>query len=121
MAVTLKGVTYPTSGDYIAPLETHFQALAEDADKVGVLSGSEAFTGAAATGDTVDVIVTFPVTFATLPKVTATVEGGSGTSVHAVTILGAPTYTGFVARVFRCNGSVAETDLKLVWMASTYA
>jgi hypothetical protein len=32
MASTDKGIVYPTSGDNIAPLETHFASLAQSAD-----------------------------------------------------------------------------------------
>jgi hypothetical protein len=104
MAITNKGVTYPTSGDSIAPLETHFNQLADDADNVGVVSGAQTFTGPATTGATVD-----------------SVQGGTAASVYAITVLGAPTATSFTVRVFKLNGSTAETDLQIVWMASTYA
>jgi len=121
MASTFKGITYPTSSDNIAPLETHFANLASSADNAAIFSAKKLFTGPSATGSTVDVAVTFVTAFATAPKITATVQGGSGASVYAVSIAGAPTTTGFTARVFRCNGSTAETDLQLVWNASTYA
>ncbi len=121
MAATFKGVTYPTSSDSIAPLETHFQNLAEKADAAGIYSERKLFTGPSATGSTVDVAVLFATAFPSAPKITATVEGGTGMSVYAVSIAGAPTTTGFTARVFRCNGSTAETDLQLVWNASTFA
>ena len=120
MSTTNKGVIYPTSGDSIAPLETHFAALATSADNAGIVSGAFAFTGPSATGSTVDVTVTYA-TLGAVPKVTATVQGGASASVYAVTILGAPTATQFIARVYRLNGSTAETNLKLVWHASTYA
>lgn len=120
MAITNKGVIYPTSSDSIAPLETHFAALASSADNAGIVSGAFAFTGPASTGATVDVTVTYT-TLGSAPKVTATVQGGASASVYAVTILGAPTATQFIARVYRLNGTTAETDLKLVWHASTYA
>lgn len=121
MAITNKGVTYPTSSDNIAPLETHFANLANSADNVGVVTGKQLFTGPSATGGTVDVSVSFATTLSAAPKVVATVQGGTGSSVYAVTILGAPTTSGFTARIFRCNGSTAQTDLQLVWSASTYA
>lgn len=121
MASTFKGVTYPTSSDNIAPLETHFQNLAEKADAVGIFSAKQLFTGPSATGSTVDIAVVFASVFPSAPKITATVEGGTGMSVYAVSIAGAPTTTGFTARVFRCNGTTAENDLQLVWNASTYA
>jgi hypothetical protein len=121
MAITNKGVTYPTSGDSIAPLETHFNQLADDADNVGVVSGAQTFTGPATTGATVDVTVAMPFTLSAAPKIVASVQGGTAASVYAITVLGAPTATSFTVRVFKLNGSTAETDLQIVWMASTYA
>lgn len=120
MAVTLKGVTYPTSSDNIAPLETHFANLAQSADNVGMLTGRTAFTGPTTSGTTVDIVVPFGKTFSSSPKVIACVEGGGGSSAYVVTILGAPTTTSFTARIYRLNGSSAEA-LKLVWAVSSYA
>lgn len=120
MATTNKGVFYPTSSDQIAPLESIFASVAATADNVGVVSGKQLFTGPSATGGVVTVSVTFPETLSAAPYVTATVKGGSTTSVYAVTIVGDPTTVGFTAKVFRCDGSTAETDLYLVWHASTY-
>ena len=121
MATTNKGVYYPTSSDQITPLETVLANIADTADNVGVISGEQLFTGPSATGSTVNVTVTFPFTFSTAPKVVAGVRAPTGTSVYAVTIVGTPSTTGFTARIFRCNGSTAETDLRLVWTASDYA
>lgn len=121
MATTNKGVYYPTSSDQIAPLETILANIADTADNVGVISGENLFTGPGATGSTVNVTVTFPITFDAVPKVVAGVRAPTGTSVYATTIVGTPTTTGFTARVFRCNGSTAETNLQLVWTASDYA
>lgn len=120
MATTNKGIYYPTSSDQITPLETVFASVAATADNAGVISGSQLFTGPSATGGVVTVNVTFPVTLSAAPHVTATVKGGTSTSVYAVTIVGNPTTTGFTAKVFRCDGSTAQTDLYLTWMASTY-
>lgn len=121
MAMTNKGVYYPTSSDQITPLETILANIASSADEVGVVTGEQLFTGSGTTGGIVTVNVTFPITFTSAPRVTATVKGGTGSSVYAVTISGEPTTTGFSAKVFRCNGSTAENNLKLVWAASTYA
>ncbi len=120
MAVTNKGVIYPTSGDNIAPLETHFANLASSADKAGVATGAFAIVGQANAGTVDDFIVTFGQTFPTAPKVVATVQGGAAPSCYALTIAGAPTTTGFTARIYKLNGTVSETDLKIVWYASTY-
>lgn len=117
MAITTKGITYPTSSDNIAPLETHFANLASTADNIGVVAGKQAFTGPTATGSTVDVTVTQ--TFSSAPHVVASVQGPSGSASYAATILGEPTSSGFVVRVYKLSGSTAES-LKLVWHASTY-
>jgi len=121
MAITNKGVYYPTSSDQITPLETVLANIADTADNVGSITGQQLFTGPSATGGTVTVTVTFPITFSTAPKVIAGVRAPTGTSVYAATIVGTPSTTGFTARVFRCNGSTAETDLQLVWTANDYA
>lgn len=117
MAITTKGITYPTSSDNIAPLETHFANLASTADNIGIIAAKQSFTGPATTGATVDVTVTQ--SFSAAPHVVASVQGPTGSAAYAVTILGEPTTTGFVARVYKLSGSTAES-LKLVWHASTY-
>lgn len=120
MATTLKGVFYPTSSDNIAPLETHFANLANTADNVGVISSTTNFTGPATAATSVNVVVTFATAFTTAPKVVAQVQGGSSTSNYVVTIAGAPTTTGFTAKVYKIDGSTADS-LSLVWYASTNA
>lgn len=119
MAVTYKGVIYPTSSDSIAPLETHFANLANSVDNVGVIAGRQSFTGPSATGNTMDVSVTYSKVVPQYSKVTATVEGPLNSSCYAVTILGDPTISGFTARVYRLNGTGAE-ELKLAWITSSY-
>lgn len=121
MPNTNKGVYYPSSSDQIAPLQTILGNIAQTADNVGVVTGEQLFTGPAATGEVVTVNVSFPAALSAVPKVFTTVRGGTGASVYAVTILGDPTVNGFSARVFRCNGSTAETNLRLTWAASTYS
>jgi hypothetical protein len=121
MAITNKGIFYPTSSDQIAPLETILANIADSVDNVGTVTGEQLFTGPSATGGVVTVNVTFPITFTSSPRVVATVKGGTGSSVYAVTISGDPTTTGFSAKVFRCNGSTAENNLYLVWAANNYA
>jgi hypothetical protein len=118
---TYKGIPYPTSSDSIAPLETWLENIAKGADNAGIAKGSATFTGPSATGSTVNVVVTFPTAFATAPTIIASVQGGTSTSNYSVTIVGAPSTTGFTANVYRLNGSTAETGLKLNWFASTYA
>ena len=117
MAITTKGITYPTSSDNIAPLETHFANLASTADNVGIISGKESFQGPANATETVDVVVAH--SFASAPVITANVQGPAGSKCYAVTILDQPTTTGFTARVYMLNGAGPES-LNLVWHASTY-
>jgi hypothetical protein len=121
MPTTSKGVYYPSSSDQISPLQTILGNIASTADNIGMITGEQQFTGPSATGETVTVNVTFASALSAAPKVFITVKGGTGASVYAATILGDPTVNGFSAKVFRCNGSTAETNLKLVWAASTYA
>lgn len=120
MATTFKGIPYPTSSDNIAPLETHFANLADKADKAGIVSAVQTFTGPASTGATTTVTVTFATAFPTAPKIVAAVQGSAAASPYVCNVYGDPTTTGFVVKVYRVAGSTAES-LKLVWMASTYA
>lgn len=120
MAITAKGISYPTSSDTIAPLETHFSNLANSADNLGTVSGKKTFNGPSTTGGTVDIVVTYGQTFPIAPQISATVEGHATSSVYACTVLGTPSTTQFTARVFRCNGSTVENGLKLMWLANTY-
>lgn len=118
MATTTKGIVYPTSSDNIAPLETHFAALAGSVNTVLTrASGSLQFAGPAATGGIQSVSVSFPSAFTNAPKVTATVQTTDALSAYAVNIVGDPTTTGFTAMVYRLNGSGANSGLKLVWHA----
>jgi len=121
MATTFKGIPYPTSSDNIAPLETHFANLADKADKAGVVSAVQTFTGPAdAASSPATVTVTFSTAFPSAPKVIAAVQGSAAASPYVCNVYGEPTTTGFVVKVHRVSGSTAES-LKLVWMASTYA
>lgn len=118
MATTTKGIVYPTSSDSIAPLETHFSALAGSVNTVLTrASGELQFTGPAATGGIQSVSVSFPTAFTTAPKVTATIQTTDALSAYAVNIVGSPTTTGFTAIAYRLNGSGANSGLKLVWHA----
>jgi hypothetical protein len=121
MPNTPKGVYYPSSSDQITPLQTILGNIASTTDNIGMITGEQQFTGPSATDGIVTVNVSFPSALSAAPKVFITVKGGTGASVYAVTVLGDPTVNGFTAKVFRCNGSTAETDLNLTWAASTYA
>lgn len=120
MANTIKGITYPTSGDSIAPLETHFANLASSADNTGVLTGTTTFTGPSASGTPATVTITFPVTFATAPKIVLTISNSATATPYIATVYSNPTTTGFVAKV-HCLSSVTAETLTLTWFASTYA
>jgi hypothetical protein len=120
MANTTKGITYPTSSDSIAPLESHFANLANSADNAGVVSGSQLFTGPADTTTPVNIYVTYGVTLGTAPVIVCNVRGGAGASGYVATISGVPDGTGFTARVHRLNGSGADSSLYIDWIASDY-
>lgn len=127
MATTTKGIVYPTSGDNIAPLETHFHSMATSIDtalgdvvtEIGLspVAGIQSFTGSASTGGTVDVSVTFPESFTVAPTIVVSVEGSGSMSPYFAYILGTPSISGFTARVYRVAGTTAETNLFLHWMA----
>jgi hypothetical protein len=121
MANTTKGVTYPTSGDNIAPLETHFANLASSADNVGVVSGIESFTGPTAAATPATVTVTFPFELDSAPNLTANVGGSAGSYPYIVTVYSTPSTTQFVAKI-HCLSTISSAEtLNLYWMASTYA
>jgi hypothetical protein len=119
MANTIKGITYPTSGDSIAPLETHFANLATSADNAGVISGIQTFTGPTATATPATVTVTFPMTLSSAPNIVLTVSGSAGAKGYVATVFSTPTTTGFVAKI-HCLASTSAESLKLNWFASTY-
>jgi hypothetical protein len=142
MALTDKDIYYPTSGDNIAPLETHFATLAQSVDdaivvleeaseaiatdletldeRVGVIpqSGTTVFSGPTAAATPVNVSVTFPLGgyFSAEPVVTATVAGSSTASAY-FPVLHTITTSGFQARIWRTTGTTAET-LTLQWNAA---
>jgi hypothetical protein len=113
---TARGVYHPTSGDAIAPLETHFAMLAASVNDRLPVYGKKAFTGPASTAGTVNIAVTFATAFTNAPHVTATIEGNSVSSAYAVT-LHSVTTNGFNATVYRINGSTADANLSLNWIA----
>jgi len=117
---TTKGVTYPTSSDNIAPLESHLQTIAEGADSVGILSGTYSVAGGDVpqnTGDSNNVVINFGATMDSAPKVTCTVEGISSSSNYSVMVVGPTTTTSFTAKIYRLSGSGADT-IKIIWHAS---
>ena len=140
-AETSKGIIYPTSGDEIAPLETHFSILASttntalitidssieavDTDlqdfkvEVGVVpqTGSFSFTGPTSTTVPVELTVTLPSGyFTTAPTVIATVSGITTSSAY-FPVLHSVTASQFQARIWRTTGTDSDTALKLNWIA----
>jgi hypothetical protein len=140
MASTSKGIVYPTSGDNIAPLETHFASLAQSTDdaivdteaiisdvdddlqafkiEVGKASrsGSFSFTGPTSTTTPVNITVSLPAGyFPTAPVVVATVSGTSSSSAY-FPVLHSITAGQFQARIWRTTGTTAES-LTLRWIA----
>lgn len=123
MATTSNGIIYPTSGDNIAPLETHFANLANSVntaiDEVTggagatIKYGTQDFTGPAAADGSVTVTVNFPTAFLAAPVINLSVQGNSS---YVATVYGSPSLSSFVARIYRLDGSTAES-LKLHWMA----
>lgn len=118
---TTKGISYPTSSDAIAPLESHFAALATSADNAGVVSGSQLFTGPSNNTAPVNIYVSYGVTLGTQPVVVCNIRGGASASGYVATISGAPTSTGFTARVHRLSGTGADSSLYIDWIASDYS
>lgn len=121
MATTAKGIYYPTSSDNIAPLETHFSTLASSVDTAisKIASGkTSTFTGPDAAGTSVAKIdIAFGKTFGSIPSVTANVVGGSSAvGAYTVVFYGITTST-FSAKIYKTNGSGAETGLALHWIA----
>jgi hypothetical protein len=126
MASTSKGIIYPTSGDNIAPLETHFSALAGSVnsaillidaditqnsddiqtlrDDVGVIpqSGSFSFTGPTALATPVSLTINFPVALAAVPAVVATVGSATAAGAYSVNVHNI-TAGQFQAKVWRIN------------------
>jgi hypothetical protein len=141
MAETSKGIIYPTSGDNIAPLESHFASLAsttnsalitidesiEDVDtdlqdfktEVGLIAqtGSFSFTGPTSTTTPVEITVTLPPGyFSSIPTVVATVSGVTTSSAY-FPVLHSVTTSQFQARIWRTTGTAEDTALKLNWIA----
>jgi len=140
MASTSKGIVYPTSGDNIAPLETHFASLAQSADEaigdvqtlaeeveasvetlrddIGDIPqvGAFAFTGPSAAATPVALTITLPSGyFSTAPTVVATVSG-INTSKAYFPVLHSITTSQFQVRVWTTNATASES-LTLQWIA----
>ena len=131
MASTPKGIVYPTSGDNIAPLETHFASLASTADdaieeletqvealetelddykdEVGKIpqTGTYAFTGSTSTTSPTELEITFPSGgyFSVAPTVVATVSGANNSGAYLPTLHDV-TADKFEVRVWRLTGNL---------------
>jgi hypothetical protein len=139
MASTTRGITYPTSGDNIAPLETHFASLAETTDTAisevedtiadvdadlqsfklqaaAPSKGTFAFVGPANTTTAVNIVVTFPPGyFSTAPIVVVTISGPDTASPYTASVHTVTT-SQFQAKIVRISGSTAQ-NLSLNWIA----
>lgn len=137
---TSKGIVYPTSGDSIAPLESHFAELANTVNdalvltdnvisnvdddlqafkaEVGLIpqSGELQFTGPTSSTTPVNVTISLPTGYFTnAPIITTNVSGASGSSGYFA-VLHSVVPNEFQARIWRTTGTTAET-LKLNWIA----
>mgnify|MGYP007100047022 CR=1 FL=1 len=140
MASTTKGIVYPTSGDNIAPLETHFASLAQSVDDAIVVvddvvadidtdlqafkassgkipqTGSFAFTGPSSSATPVNLTITLPSGyFDSAPVVVATVSGTNSSNAY-FPVLHSITSSQFQVRVWTTNATVAQS-LTLQWIA----
>jgi hypothetical protein len=120
MATTTRGITYPTSSDNIAPLESHFSALASSVDTVMAknISGvTAAFSAPLTVGGTTTQVVSFPTALGATPAVVASISSGSSAVSAYVVSLYSITASGFSAKITRIFGTDADTTLKLNWIA----
>lgn len=119
MATTTRGIYYPTSSDNIAPLESHFSALAGSVDTALAKSksGSTAtFTLGTTVGTATTITITFPAVFATIPTITGTVQTAISGSAYVVNFFNV-TATGATAKVTRVFGTSNDGNLRVNWMA----
>jgi hypothetical protein len=115
MAITPKGIVYPTSSDQITPLESVFAAMATSVDEAIPLSGSYSlqFTGNSAATQVVS--VAFGQTLSSAPdKIQVTVKGPVSSSSSYVPTVTNSTTEGCTVNVYRIDGSGTQT-INLVW------
>lgn len=106
---TTKGIIYPTSGDNVAPLETVFATMADSVNTLMPLVGNQSFTGPINTTTPVIFSVSFPITFASAPRIIASITGTSSSPPYAVSVHSITT-TGFSARVWRLTGTATTGE-----------
>jgi hypothetical protein len=116
MAITSKGIFYPTSGDQVAPLEAVFAAVSSSVDNAIPLSGISPlqFNGTGA-GSSQVLTVVFDNELPLAPnKIQATVRGPvSGSSSYVATVTNSST-TGFTVILYRLNAGSSQA-INTVW------
>lgn len=115
MAITSKGIYYPTSSDAVAPLESVFSTVASSVDAAIPLSGTQAVTFSTAGPGSQTATINFGETLAAAPDlVQVTIKGpASGSSSYVPTVTGS-TATGFTVIIYRLNGTDTEA-INVVW------
>lgn len=117
MAITPKGIFYPTKTDQVTPFESVFATIATSVDNAVPLSGSEliAFNGTTA-GSTQTATITFPSELASAPDyIQVTVRGPvSGSSSYVATVTNSST-TDFTVTIYRLNTDGASQSINVVW------
>jgi hypothetical protein len=116
MAITAKGIYYPTSTDAITPLESVFSTVASSVDEAVPLSGTQdvVFTGTTA-GSTQTATVSFPSTLSAAPTlVQVTVRGPVSSSSSYVATVTNSSATNFTVVLYRLNAGSSQT-VKVVW------
>ena len=136
---TSKGILYPTSGDSIAPLETHFASLAQTADEAIVEletaleavdldlqtfksinsppgTGSFSFAAPTTTSTAINITVPFPVGYFSLPPIVVACFAGASDAAPCTLSVHTVTASQFQAKVVRVSGTSAQT-IAVNWIA----
>lgn len=119
MAVTTRGIAYPTSSDNIAPLESHFAVLAGSVDDALAKSQSgstDVFTLGTTVGTSTTIAVVFEDEFLETPNVMGSVITATSGSAYVVNFYNV-SVTGFTAKVTRVFGTSNDGNLKVNWIA----
>lgn len=115
MAITSKGIYYPTSSDAVAPLEAVFSTVASSVDAAIPLSGASPLTFTTVGPGSQTTTVPFGRTFSIAPtKVQVTIKGpASGSSPYVATVTNIST-TGFTVLIYRLTGTDTEA-INIMW------
>lgn len=119
MATTTRGIAYPTASDNIAPLESHFGALASSVDTAlakSVSGTTSTFTLATTVGTATTQTVTFATAFASAPNVTASVNTTTAGAAYTANVYSVST-TGFSVKITRVYGTTNDGNLSVSWNA----